>query len=69
MGTILDNLVKTADLKWLSKKLIFEASKFCYYFGVIKYVVMIVKFITPKNMKSFYDTTIFDSLESVYRQW
>ena len=34
----------------------FEACEFYYYFGVLGYVVMIVKFATTKKMKSFYDT-------------
>ena len=32
-----------------------EACEFYYYFGVLGYVVMIVKFATTTKMKSFYD--------------
>ncbi len=34
----------------------FEACEFYYHYGVLEYVVMIVKFATTKKMKFFYDT-------------
>ena len=38
------------------KSFIFEACEFYYYFSVLGYVVIMVKFATTKKMKIFYDT-------------
>ncbi len=36
-----DKLVKTSNLRWLSKKLYMRGAENFYYFGVLEYIVMI----------------------------
>ena len=38
---LVDNLVKTSNLRWLSKKLHIRGASIFYHFGVLGYVVMI----------------------------
>jgi hypothetical protein len=45
------------------KSFILEAYKTHYYFGVLRYVTMIVEFVTTKKMESFYDTITVEPLE------
>jgi len=50
-----DNLVKTKNSRWISKKLHIGGVQFFYYYGVHKVRCNDRKVVTTNKMKSFYD--------------